>query len=433
MTGSFSNRLKSLWRTLLSTGFFSIAGSTVINRILSFMSGILVVRILSKADYGVYAYAYNILNIAILFNGLGFASAFIQLCSEPGGRAKEIQLERWGFIGGGFFDLLLSAGIFLWATLVPEDMPGTRMLLQVCALFPIPQFVFDMQSSALRAQLRNDEYALSNMTNTACVVAGTLAGAFLAGSVGLLVGRVLGTLASVICVRARLRVPLLLCLPPGYSEGQDAQLSRAELIDYAKIAVSSALANGISSFTYLIGTFMLGRLLADPLEVASYEAASAIPVALNFVPVTVMTYAYPYFARHKDDLAWVRRNYARILALSFVGFGIITLVCVIGAPWIVSLMYGDQYLSSVPAFRVLAIGSWIGATFRIVSGNLLVTQRLVFANLVGTTLTVASILAFNVILVPSMGSLGSAIAQTVGLSISGMFNTIVFGIKIRSK
>lgn len=433
MNNSFSDCLRNLWNTLLSTGFFSIAGSTVINRILSFMSGILVVRILSKTEYGVYAYAYNILNIALLFNGLGVASAFIQLCSEPGGRSKETQLERWGFFGGGVFDVLLSVGIFLWATLVPEDMPGTRMLLQTCALFPIPQFVFDMQSAGLRAQLRNSDYALGNVINTVCVVAGTLAGAFLAGSIGLLVGRVVGTLVSVICVCVCFKIPLLFYFPSGSSGGYEARLSSAELIDYAKIAVSSALANGVSSFTYLIGTFMLGRLLADPLEVASYEAASAIPVALNFIPVTIMTYVYPYFARHKDDLPWVRRNYIRILALTFACFGIIALVCIIGAPWIVSLIYGDQYLSSVSAFRVLAIGSWVGATFRIVSGNLLVTQRLVLANLVGTTLTVATILMLNVMLVPTAGHLGSAIAQTVGLSVSGAFNTITFGIKIRCK
>lgn len=431
MIASSLVRLKRLWCTLSSTGFFSIAGSTVVNRILSFMSGVLVVRILSKTDYGIYAYAYNILNIALLFNGIGVASAFIQLCSEPGGRSKETQLERCGFLGGGIFDVVLSVGIFFWASLVPEDMPGTRLLLQICALFPIPQFLFDMQSAALRAQLRNSDYALSNVINTLCVVTGTLLGAFLFGSMGLLVGRMLGILTSVIWIRLRFGVPLFLSVSSSDEKGRVDWLSRGELIDYAKISVSSALANGISSFTYLIGTFMLGQMLGNPLEVASYEAASAIPVALNFIPVTIMTYVYPYFALHKDDLPWVRRNYIKLLALTFVGFGAIALVCLVWAPQIVSLVYGDQYLSSVAAFRILSVGSWIGATFRIVSGNLLVTQRLVLANLVSTTLTVASILFLNVVLVPLWGSYGSAVAQTIGLSISGVFNTVVFVTKIK--
>lgn len=429
----FSVGIKNLWNMLSSTGFFSIAGSTVINRALSFMSGILVVRMLSKAEYGIYAYAYNILNIALLFNGVGVASAFIQLCSESGGRSREIQLERWGFLGGGAFDVLLSVGLFLWASIVPEDMPGTRMLLQICALFPIPQFIFDMQSAALRAQLRNSDYAWSNVINTSCVVAGTLLGAFLFGSVGLLVGRVLGILVSVVCICARFRVPLLFESKVGGETGKTVRLTLGELVDYVKIAVSSALANGISSFTYLIGTFMIGRLISDPLEVASYEAASAIPVALNFIPVTVMTYVYPYFARHKDDLPWVRRNFIKLLAYTFVGFGVVALLCFIGAPQIVSLVYGNQYLSAIPMFRILIIGSWIGATFRIVSGNLLVTQRLIISNVAGTTLTVTAILLLNTLLVPIQGAFGSAIAQTIGLSISGLFNTTVFAMRIRRK
>lgn len=433
MIHRFSIGIKNLWNTLSSTGFFSVAGSTVINRALSFMSGILVVRMLSKADYGVYAYAYNILNIALLFNGIGVASAFIQLCSESGGRSKEVQLESWGFLGGGVFDVLLSVGIFLWASLVPEDLPGSRPLLQICAFFPIPQFIFDMQSAALRAQLRNSDYAWGNVINTSCVVTGTLLGAFLFGSVGLLVGRMIGILASVACVCARFRVPLLLEVKLGRVAEKISCLTLGELVDFAKIAVSSALANGISSFTYLIGTFMIGRLIGDPLEVASYEAASAIPVALNFIPATVMTYVYPYFARHKDNLPWVRRNYIKLMALTFVGFGVVALICFILAPQILSLVYGNQYLSTAPMFRILIIGSWIGATFRIVSGNLLVTQRLIISNVVGTTLTVATILLLNILLVPTRGAFGSAIAQTIGLSISGLFNTTVFAARIRNK
>ena len=428
-----TRKLQALWDTLAATGFFSIAGSTIVNRILSFMSGILVVRLLSKADYGVYSYAYNILNIALLFNGIGVASAFIQLCCEPGGKRREVNLERWGFKGGGLFDILLSTGIFLWATFVPEGMPGTRLLLQICALFPIPQFVFDMQTAALRAQLRNSDYATSNVINTVCIVTGSILGAFVAGAVGLLVGRATGVILSVLIVSRRFGVPMLFSGDRNQSDGNPDPLCRRELIDYVRIAISSALANGISSLTYLIGTFMIGQLLADPLEVASYEAASAIPVALNFIPVTIMTYVYPYFAHHKDDLPWVRTNYIRLLSLTLLGFGAVAILCTALAPHFVSLLYGEQDLSSVPSVRVLLFGSWIGASCRIVSGNLLVTQRLVKANLASAIITVAAILQLNWVLVPIAGAFGSAVAQTVGLCISGVFNTMAFSLKIRKK
>lgn len=429
MASRLEERLKTAFSLLRSTGFFSIAGSNIVNRILSFFSGILVVRVLSKADYGVYSYAYNILNIALLFNGMGVASAFIQLCSERGGNQKELLLERLGLLMGGLFDVFLSLGVFLWASLTPEEMAGTRMLLQLCALFPLPQFLFEMQASALRSQLRNTDYAAANVINTAFVVVGTICGAVVFRSAGLLIGRFIGIVLSAGIILLRFHVPLLFCRNQIQSKGS-IELSHSERFDYIKISISSALANGISSFTYLIGTFMIGQLLADPIEVASYEAASAIPVALNFIPATIMTYVYPYFARHNDDFEWVRRRYLQLMMLTFLGFGIIAVICLAGAPQIVSLVYGEQYLSSVPAFRILIFGAWVGSAFRIVSGNLLVTQRLIIANVIVSAVNIITIFMLNLFLVPVLGATGSALAQTVGLCLTGILNTAIFSHKI---
>lgn len=429
MKSRFNERINAAFDLLKTTGFFSIAGSNVVNRALSFLSGILVVRALSKADYGIYSYAYNILNIALLFNGMGVASAFIQLCSERGGNEKELTLERFGLLMGGLFDVFLSFGIFLWASLTPEEMAGTRPLLQLCALFPLPQFLFDMQTSALRSQLRNNDFALANMINTAFVVVGTISGAMSFGAMGLLIGRFFGTFVSVVIITVTLRVPLLFSCSRN-SNVESIELSRTDRVDYIKISISSALTNGISSFTYLMGTFMIGKLLADPLEVASYEAASAIPVALNFVPATIMTYVYPYFARHNDDYEWVRKRYVQLMILMLVGFGAISLICFTFSSQIITLVYGKQYLSSVTAFRILIFGAWFGSAFRIVSGNLLVTQRLVIANVIINAINVAAILSLNLLLVPQFGAIGSAFAQTVGLCFSGVLNTLTFSYKI---
>ena len=45
------------------------------------------------------------------------------------------------------------------------------------------------------------------------------------------------------------------------------------------------------------------------------------------------------------------------------------------APVIIRLLYGEQYMDSVYIFRILSINYFFSGTFRIISGNLLVTQR----------------------------------------------------------
>ena len=425
-----NSQIRQLLNRLTATGFFSIAGSTVINKVLTFLSGILVVRILSKTDFGVYSYVYNLLNIALLFNGCGVASALIQLCSEKEDSRAQLTLERFAFLFGGGFDLLLMLALFLYASIAPEEMPGSRLLLQICSLFPLPQLVFELQCALLRSQLRNDDYARANVINTSCVVVGTIAGSLIWGAIGLLLGRVASLAASTVIIYKFYGAPIT--YKAILSKEVVPPLKGADRSEYVKISLSSALANGISSFTYLIGTFMIGKLLTDPVQVASYEAACAIPVALNFMPSAVMTYVYPFFARKKDDLPWVRKQYWRLISCGLLVFGFATLVCIVLAPVIINIVYGSSYESSVDAFRVLMVGFWIGSVFRIISGNLLVTQHLVISNIISTALTVIFILLFNLILVPKYGFIGSAFAQTFGLLISGGFNTAVFCKKIYS-
>ena len=424
------DRLNHFITLLSTTGFFSIAGSTVVNKILSFLSGILVVRILSKTDFGVYSYVYNLLNIALLFNGCGVASALIQLCSEKADDRAHFVLERFAYFFGGIFDLGLMLTLFLYASFIPEEMPGARLLLQVCSLFPLPQLVYELQCALLRSQLRNSDYANANVVNTVCVVAGTIGGSLVAGAFGLLLGRLISMIISSLIIFKRFHAPLIFSY--GVRKKTIAPLGNDERREYIKLSLSSVLANGISSFTYLIGTFMIGQLIGDPVQVASYEAACAIPVALNFMPAAVMTYVYPYFARRKNDLVWVRKQYWRLIAIGLVVFGLAALICIMLAPLIIGIVYGESYLDSVGAFRVLMFGFWIGSVFRIMSGNLLVTQHLIISNVISSAFTVFIILVCNVLLVPIVGFIGSAYAQTIGLCLSGIFNTAVFCKKIYS-
>ena len=76
------NRLKN-------TGFFHIFGSTLINKILGFLSNFIVVRLIEKSAFGTYTYANNILSFIMIMSGLGMVSGVFQLCSENIGKRDE--------------------------------------------------------------------------------------------------------------------------------------------------------------------------------------------------------------------------------------------------------------------------------------------------------------------------------------------------------
>ena len=69
--------------------YFTI--NSIVNKIIGFFSSTILVHVLSKGEYGVFTYAWNIYSIIVIFSGLGMDSAIIQLCSE---KPKEKSIAR---------------------------------------------------------------------------------------------------------------------------------------------------------------------------------------------------------------------------------------------------------------------------------------------------------------------------------------------------
>jgi len=89
-------QFKAIKDKLFSTGFFHVFFSTVFNKGITFIAGIVLVRILSKEQYGVYSYAYNIYSTIMLFTGMGMVSAILQVCSESENKKKGKELYNYG-------------------------------------------------------------------------------------------------------------------------------------------------------------------------------------------------------------------------------------------------------------------------------------------------------------------------------------------------
>ena len=53
---------------LNKTGFFSIFMATVFSKVVTLLGGVVLVRVLSKEDYGLYAYIHNCYSMLFLLN-----------------------------------------------------------------------------------------------------------------------------------------------------------------------------------------------------------------------------------------------------------------------------------------------------------------------------------------------------------------------------
>ena len=400
---------------LIRTGFFHIFGSSVINKIIAFMSSIILVRILTKQEYGVFTYAWNIYSIVLLFNGMGTDSGVLQLASEKNEDTNFAdRTSNYGTRFGIRFNVILMIVLLSIGLFVPLKIEGAGRLLCFLCLMPIPQLLYQMTTIYMRSQKQNREFARLTVFNTALLFISSATMAWGFREIGLIMGYYIAYFTSYIVGYVVYHISIL---------NHSQHFGKKDRYDLLKISFISMLNNGLSQAMYLLDIFMLG--IANPQEImlASYKVATMIPTALTFIPTALITYLYPYFAEHRNNGTWCLQAYKKVLlGLSGTNF-IIAIVLFLEAPLIIQLFFGAQYLDAVPVFRILSLNYFISGTFRIISGNLLVTQRkLTFNFFVAVVSSIANVIA-DYLFIQWWGSLGAAMATVLVVVISSILST----------
>ena len=403
-------------KQLIKTGFFHIFGSSVINKIVAFLSNVVLVRILSKSEYGIFTYSWNIYSILLLLNGLGIESGVLQVCSEWGNDKEKIRKNlNLGVKIGTKFDILLGIIIFEIGCLVNFKIKGADTLLKLMCLLPMIKFLYALISSVLLEEKRNKEYSELTMFNTMMIFICASIGALVFRERGMIFGYYIAYSSSVIMAMFKMKIKIFQKCEPSNLEEKRTLLS---------ISVVSMCNNGLSQLMYLLDVFVLGVVAANENILASYKVATTIPAALSFIPVSIITYIYPYFAEHRKDGKWCLERYKQVLkGVAMMNFLISTILFVL-APFIIHIMYGKEYLDAVPVFRILSMNYFFSGTFRVISGNLLVTQRKLKFNLFVALVSGIINALSDFYFIQWWGSIGAAVATILVVFVSGVMSTI---------
>jgi len=199
-----------------------------------------------------------------------------------------------------------------------------------------------------------------------------------------------------------------------------------EFIKYSSIC---SLTNAVSSVLYLLDIFLIGLMIKDASILASYKTATIIPFALNFIPLSIMTFIGPYFTKMSKSYDHVKQYY-----ITLKKYVLILNICIstglyIFAPEIIQICFGKEYLDSVIVFRILVMGYFIAGTFRIPNGNLLASLGKVKINLIVAIISSTFNIIFDIVFIAKYGSIGAAIV-TVSIFIISSLITEIYLVKI---
>lgn len=408
------NTVKDRIRLLAKSGFVHIISSSIINKIITFACGIILVRIISKEAYGVYSYANNILGFFMLASGWGASSAVLQLCSEGKSVDKRQKFYRFGCFFGLGFNILLGIIIVSSSFLITLPIKGANYFLALMCFLPFVHLMSDLQIMYLRTELRNKEYAYANILCTVLYFISVACLALLFKTEGLIAAQYLAYLTSAVLIVLIYKVPV------SFSR---LKLSKQERKDFFSISGISVINNGLSKLMYLLDIFVLGIVVPDDTVIASYKVATNIPTALLFIPASVVIFIYPYFARNKDNKKWVTVNFKRVLFY----LGLFNVILALGmyafAPVIIKIIFGSQYLDAVGPFRILCISYIFSGTFRTISGNILITQRKLKFNLFVSIVSSGLNTILNYFMIKAYGSIGAAWATLITAVFCALLST----------
>lgn len=402
---------------LKKTGFFALVLSNFINKILAFCNGIILIRILSQKDYGIYSYYQNSLMFFLFMSGFGCVGGFLQFGSKKISITEEEKYFKFSIKYGIMADLLLALIIFLISFSNNFYLKGSINYLKYMSFIPFFTTIIDLIITRERVRLNNQRVAFLSNMRTILDVMFLLIGAYFYGIIGVIIGKYIGQILTILIAFKTYESTF-----KNWSEIEFLSFEKKQEIK--KFSYVSVFNSVIAQLLYVIDIFLIGYLIKDEVLIANYKTATLIPFALNFLPQLISNYLYPYFSRNSDENIYIKSKYLQLLKYNSILNLLITLFLISFSSIIIRLCFGEKYLDIKNLFNLFAVGYFFAATLRIPGGYILsALGKLKYITYNSLICAIINII-LDIILIKKYGTIGAAYVTVLIFIISGFLSNI---------
>jgi O-antigen/teichoic acid export membrane protein len=321
-------------------GFAWVGGGQVIGQLISWASTILVIRLLTPADYGLIAMSASFVWLLSMMSELGIGASIVQ--------ARQIGTEDIRRVYG--LVILFSAAFVVVGHVVAPLVAAFYGEPRVTTLIRVTNLSFLLSALYVVPQsiaVRNLDFALKTKVDVVAQVSGAVLTVSMAvGGAGVW-ALALGPLGAHALRAAAFHAFSRQRVTPRF----DVR-SVARFVNYGLTITGDRLAYYLHTVS---DTVILGRLLGHTalgtysvaLTLASLPAEKILPI------VTQVSFAS--YSRIQDDRQRIARNVLRsIQMVSFVAFPAFFLMAAV-APEVLALLLGEKWSAIVVPFQVLCL------------------------------------------------------------------------------
>lgn len=173
----------------------------------------------------------------------------------------------------------------------------------------------------------------------------------------------------------------------------------------------------IINLNYKIDVILLDQF-SDKTQLGLFSRGMAIAEYLWQIPMLFSTLVFARSASTKNPKEFSFKV-ARLLRLSFLSISILSVILLIFANQIINLLYGEAFQGSVPVLQLLLPGVVILTIFKVMNMDLAGKGKPWIAVKAMLPALIVNV-AINLVLIPSYGAIGSAIASALSYSVAGL-------------
>lgn len=355
-------------------------------RLATFLTFVLLARLLDPRDFGIVAIAAAFLAVLNPLSNNGSSDYLVQARDID---QRTISTAFWSVMA---ISLLLSIALVvsapLWAALL--DTPDLAPVLQVMALSLFLHGLSSTQVALLKRRLQFRALAVRSLASVVVSSVVAISIAFAGGGVWSLVGQNVAVAAT---------SAIVLWSSTGWrpSATFDKEICLAVFRYGSQVSLSSIVSGLRAHADSLIIAVVLG-----PVAVGYWAIAKRVLDMIVDTGVSVVsTVATPVFARLKDDPRRLRMAYLRAISTSLSILTPVLLTIAITSPVLVPLVFGEAWVASGELARIITLSG-------IAMVSLLVDRGLLLAlNRPGTELLInVGSTAFGLVLVAAVSSFG---------------------------
>jgi O-antigen/teichoic acid export membrane protein len=405
--GSDARRRSSFLRAAVGT-----YGTNLAVAVLSLLNVLIVARVLGAEGRGDVAFLIAISLLASFLGALGIQDANGNIAGlDPSARPSLATNSLLFALGLGSVVALVIAGLVVVFPAVGGDV--SRTLLWI-VLTTIPIGIVRLYLNYL---VQADyHFAITNVTwlagpvttllaNGLLAIVGhlTVSSAIAAWIAGQLIG--VGILVAFVARRIGFGRPSLRLAVSSVSFG-------------SKVHLGHTLAIG----NYRLDQWLLGSMVGSR-ELGLYSVAVAWGEVLFYLPGVLVMIQRPDLVRASAERAVELAQ--RVVRVAVVLAVVLAAALVLLAPFLCTVLFGDEFAGSVDDLRVLAVGA-VGICLMELLGGALNARRRPLLTTAASACAFVLTITLDLLLIPPLGGLGAAIATSVAWTVGGLVVAIMF-------